>query len=360
MTAAEAGNATPALDAPAVKTLNCFIEKFSPVLDFALRFQVGYVVHCRPSLFEGRKTTVQTYLRVTPSGKAPVLLAAAYALAAIAPDTAAATKLASLKQDVGMSGAFSVGEGDYSVEVLVTDDRSRVCRKLWKMHVAADHSQRRVHLAIPPLTVEPFDRTSWEIQPSQKNTGLRLTILLDAAPIRPYESSLHAWDRSFLLESLYSLLRQVPFKSIRLVAFNLEQQREIYRRDSFDGAAFLPLSHALREMETASISVEALKSRNSPRFLSNLTNRELAEENPADAIIFLGPASPMDVEIGADWLTALKPSSPPFFYFKYLGRAFPDSLQRLMAAVNGKTFQFLSPPELDQAIQKMLAQLKQQ
>jgi hypothetical protein len=360
MTSAEAGNATTALDAPSAKSLNCFIETFSPVLDFALRFQAGYVIHCRLKVFEGQKVTVQTYLRITPSGKVPVLLSAAYGLPAIAPDMLPTTRIANLKQEVGMSGAFGVGEGDYSVELLATDDRGRVCRKSWKIHVAANHSQRRAHLAIPPLTVEPFDRTSWEIPPSQKSSALRLTILLDAAPIRPYESSLHARDRAFLLEALYSLLRQVPFKSVRLVAFNLEQQREIYRRDGFDGAAFLPLSHALHEMETATVSVQALKSRSSALFLSKLTDRELTEENPADAIIFLGPASRMDTEIGADWLTALKPSSPPFFYFKYFGAAFPDSLQRLMTAVNGKTFLFLSPPEFDQDIQKMLAQLKQQ
>jgi len=360
LTAAEAGSAISALDAPAAKSLDCFIEKFSPVLDFALRFQAGYVVHCRLSLFEGRKVTVRTYLRVTPAGKDPVLLSAAYGLPGIAPEMLATTNLKSLKQEVGMSGAFSLGEGDYSVEVLAMDDRSRSCRKRWKMHVAATHSERRAHLAIPPLTVEPFDRTSWDIPPSQKTSALRLTILLDAAPINPYASSLRAWDRAFLLESLYSLLRQVPFKSVSLVAFNLEQQREVYRRDSFDGAAFLPLSRALHEMETATISVQALNRRSSALFLSKLTDRELTEENPADAIIFLGPASRMDAEIGADWLTALKPNSPPFFYFKYLGGAFPDSLQRLMRAVNGRTYLFLSPPEFDQAIQKMLAQLKQQ
>ena len=63
---------------------------------------------------------------------------------------------------------------------------------------------------------------------------------------------------------------------------------------------------------------------------------------------------------GSDWLAALKPNSPPFFYFKYRGRAFPDSLQRLMTAVGGRTFQFLSPPEFDQAIRKLLGQLRQQ
>ena len=259
-----------------------------------------------------------------------------------------------------MSGAFSLGEGDYSVEALVTDDRNRTCYKHWKLRAAVDRSQRRVHLAVEPLTVQSFDRSSWDIHPVEGN-GLRLTVLLDAAPINRYQSSLRAWDRAFLLESLYSLLRQMPYKSVRLVVFNLEQQREIYRRDDFDGAAFVPLSHALREMETATVSVQALKGRNSPQFLIAVVNQELTADHPSDAVIFIGPNSRSDIEVGPS-LLAIKNTSPPFFYFEYdpLTTAYPDVIQHLAKAADGKIFQFHSPAELDQAIQKMLTQLKEQ
>jgi hypothetical protein len=360
---AEAAKIAPSFDAPAPNSLKCFIEQFRPTLDFALRFQAGYMVRCQLRVFEGRKVTVLTYLRVTPVGKTPVYLSATYNLPGLTPEILATTEIKNLKQEIGMSGAFSLGEGDYFVEVLVTDDRNRSCYKHWKMRVAADHSRRRVHLAVEPFTVQSFDRSSWDIHPVEKGAGIRLTVLLDAAPINPYQSRLRAWDRAFLLESVYSLLRQMPYKSVRLVAFNLDQQREIYRRDAFDGAAFLPLSHALREMETATVSVQALKSRNSPLFLSTLANQELAATDPSDAIIFLGPNTRIDTDIGADWMPAKKPGSPPFFYFQYFPwpeNTFPDSLQHLMKAVDGKTFQIHSPAELDQAIQKMLRQLKEQ
>lgn len=239
---AEALKIAPVFDSRAPNSLKCWIEPFHPALDFALRFQAGYVVHCQLREFEGKKTTVLTYLRVTPAGKSPEYLSATYNLPGITPEILAATPIKNLKQEIGMSGAFSLGEGDYSVEVLVTDDRDRSCRKHWKMRASVNHSQRRVHLAVEPLTVQSFDRSSWDIHSIEKGDGIRLTVLLDAAPTNRYQSSLRAWDRAFLLESLYSLLRQIPYKSVRLVAFNLDQQREIYRRDAFDGVAFLPLS----------------------------------------------------------------------------------------------------------------------
>jgi hypothetical protein len=360
---ADAPKVASAFDASAPNSLKCYIEKWNPFLDFALRFQAGYVVHCRLSVFEGKKVTVAIYLRVTPEGKPPALFATGYRLPAITPDMSMANTPNKLKQEIGLSGAFSVGEGHYSVEVLVMDDRHRSCRKHWKIKVSPDRSQRRVHLAIEPLTVQSFDRSSWEIPPPQREKGIRLTVLLDAAPINPYRSRLRAWDRSFLLECVYSLLRQMPYKSVRLIAFNLDQQREIFRRDEFDGAGFLALSHALQEIETATVSVQALKNRNSPAFLTALANQELAADDPSDAIIFLGPNARTDVSVSPELLTRKKSGGPPFFYFEYfpwVGSPFPDGIERLTRAAEGKTFRIHSPAELDQAIQKMLVQLKQE
>lgn len=362
LTPAEAEKINPAFDSASPRSLKCDIEKWETSLDFALRFQAGYLVHCQLGVFEGKATAVVTYLRVTPKGKAPMLFARAFHLPAIPPDMPLANTPKKLKQEIGLSGTFNVGEGNYSVEVLVMDDRNRACRKHWKLYVAASRSQRRVHLAMQPFTVQAFDRSAWKVPESQKRGGIALTILLDAAPINPYQSSLRAWDRVFLLECIYSLLRQMPYKSVRLVAFNLDQQREIFRRDPFDDAAFLALSRSLQEIETATISVQALNHRNTADFLTALANKELTANDASDAVIFLGPTSSINADARPE-LLARKSGSPPFFYFKYFpwaGSTLPDSIQYLTKALDGKTFQIHSPAELDQAIQKMLAQLKQE
>lgn len=361
LTSADAPKITAAFDAPTPNSLKCFIEKWNPFLDFALRFQAGYIAHCRLGLFEGKKVTIAIYLRVTPEGRPPALFASGYRVPAITPDMSVANTPNKLKQEIGMSGAFTVGEGRYSVDVLVMDDRGRSCRKHWKIHVAANRSQRRVHLTLEPLTVQTFDRRAWNVPPPQRG-GIRLTVLLDAAPTNPYQSRLRAWDRMFLLECIYSLLRQMPYASVRLVAFNLDQQREIFRRDPFDDAAFLALSRSLQEIETGTISVQALKNRNSPAFLTGLANQELTADVLSDAVILLGPNARSDAGIRHELLTR-KAGSPPFFYFDYIAwpsSSFPDAIQHLTKAVDGKIFQIHSPADLDQAIQKMLMQLKQE
>jgi hypothetical protein len=345
--------------------LKCWLERWSPSLGFDFRFVTGYAIGCRLSVFQGRQATLINYVRVTPEGGAPTLLAAAYRIPEMTPEMLrlAGGNLQKMKNEFAMSGAFCVGEGRYSVEVLVRDSQGRTFRKKWGLRVATRHSEREVQLAIKPLTVTAIDQSSWQTVSSQKRGNLRLTILLDAAPINPYQSHLHAWDRAFLLQCIYSLLRQTPHQSVRLVAFNLEQQRELFRADPFDGAAFLHLSQVLEDIETASISVEALKKRNSPLLLATLADEELKAADHSDAVIFLGPNSRMNLNISAGIFTEKRPLDPPFFYFEYFpwpGSDFPDVIERLTKAADGKTYQIHSPLELDQAIEKMLARLKQE
>jgi hypothetical protein len=354
----------PLFDKHSRDSIKCVISLWQPAIDFAFRFVIGYDVRCPLRLFEGKKATIINYLRVTPRERAPSLFGSAYHLPEIAPETLRSMggSLHKLKDEFGMSGAFYVGEGDYSIEVLVIDGSSRTCRRRWNVRARPRRSQRGMQLAIQPSTVAPLDRAAWQLTPPQARGGLRLTVLLDAAPINPYQSRLYAWDRIFLLECIYSLLRQTPYKSVRLVAFNLDQQREIFRNEGLDNTDFLSLSRALREMETASVSVQALKKRNSPEFLATLVNRELGEEG-SDAIVFIGPNSHLDVQMNSGLLTGKTPASPPVFYLEYypwVGAAFPDSIQRLVKTADGRTFQIHTPAELDQAIQKMLALLRQE
>ena len=365
LTADDANKITPALDSSEPNSLRCVIQEWKPNLDFSLRFVTGYSVRCPIGEFDGEKARVFVYLRITPAGKSPALFGSAFHLPEISAEMrkAAGKDVRKLKNQFEMSGVLCVGEGEYTIETLVVDDKNRSCRRRWRTRVVPKKDQREVRLAIDPLTVEPIDRSSWNIAPPAERGGLRLTIFIDAAPIYPYQPVLRAWDRAFLLECIYSVLRQTPYKSVRVVAFNLEQQKEIFHEEHFDATAFLSLAHALREIETASVSVQALKKRNSPEFLAALANKELSAPDRSDAVIFLGPHARMDVRVADGLLAARKPESPPFFYFEYfpfIGGDFPDAIQRLVKSADGRTFAIHSPAQFDQAIQKMLAQLKQE
>lgn len=361
---AESEKIAPAFESHSSNSLKCGIVSSTPELDFDFRFVTGYFVHCRLSLFEGRKSTVSIYLRVTPEGKSPIILSSSHQLPEIPEEMLRSVggDVRKLKTEVGLGGGFWLGAGEYSAEILVSDDRDRTCHKRWRLRARQKRSERGVQLSIQPLTVEAINQRSWDTTASREKGRLRLTILLDAAPISPHQSRLRAWDRAFLLECLYSLLRQTPHSSVRLIAFNLEQQREVFRVDQFDTAAFLSLARALEDIDTASISVQALKQRNSPQLIADLANHELADPEPPDVVIFLGANIPVDIDVGPGLLTAKNSDSPPLFYFEYYPwpvTPFPDVIQRLTKVANGKTFLIHDPAQLDQAIQKMLAQLKQ-
>ena len=210
LTSTAAQKVAAQFDAPAENSLKCSVYKRKPELDFAFRFEIGYMISCGLGFFRGVKTNVVAYVRVTPRDKTPVIFAEDYHLPQITRGMTGGVAPEKLKQALTMSGAIGVGEGDYRIEILVIDSRDRSCRKRWDVRVARHRSQRDVHLEIAPLTAEPLARATTWVGPEARGHGLHLTVLLDAAPISPYSSTLHAWDRAFLLESLYSLLRQIP------------------------------------------------------------------------------------------------------------------------------------------------------
>lgn len=357
-----ASKAAAVFDDPAPNSLKCWVERWDPALDFAFRFIGGYLAHCRVGQFEGKRTTLGSYLRVTPEGGQPATFGFAHIVPELPPDMSwAAGNLAKLENEIELSGAVGLGEGRYFVELLITDGQTRSFRKHWKLRVSRNHSQQGVALAINPRTVESVDERSWQTVSSSRDGTLRLTILLDAAPMNWYQSNLRAWDRAFLIESVYSLVRQTPHKTLHLVAFNLDQQRELFRSDQFDSAAFQALSRALDQVELSSVSVNVLKKRDSPEFLLALANQELAADR-SDVIIFAGPNTRIDTEMTAGALSGKQKDGPAIFYFEYFpweGSLFPDSIDWLVRAAGGRVFQIHTPSELDHSIDKMLVQLKQ-
>jgi hypothetical protein len=360
----DAKNILPLFDAPSPNSLKCWLERWSPTLDFAFRFVTGYVTYCRLSQFEGKNTALVTYARVTPQGKTPKLFGMTQRVPAITAEVMQSIggDLEKLRNDIGISGGFALGEGTYRIELLLKDNQNRTYRRKWQLRVAARRSERGVALAMAPLTVQSIEQVSWQTAFSERQSNLRLTIFLDASPVNPHQSSLRAWDRAFLLEIVSSVLRQTPHKIVHLVAFSLEQQRELFRSDDFDSAAFRDLSRVLKEVELSNISVKALKGRESPQFLVALADQELASGR-CDAIIFLGANARMDTEVSEGALTRETPTSPPMFYFEYfpwVGSDFPDSIDWLVKSTGGKVFVIHSPAQFDDSIDKMLLRLKQE
>ncbi|MBV9082845.1 MAG: hypothetical protein JOZ62_09230, partial [Acidobacteriaceae bacterium] len=228
-------------------SLPCRVEPVHPFLDFAFRFEAGYYIACPLNVFEGKQSRVAIFLRLSPENGRSLILGETYSVPAV--PASSRERLSKIKAELRTSGAFALGEGKYTAELLLADDRGRVFRKRWKITAELKRGEHSVSLNVPPQTVEAVTPASLEASRPQRDDGLRLTILLDAAPINPSATKLHAWDRTFLIQTVASLLRELPCSSVRLIAFNLDQQRELFREDDFDAAGIRRLAQALQQVE---------------------------------------------------------------------------------------------------------------
>jgi hypothetical protein len=335
-------------------SLKCDVRPWAPFLDFSFRYQTGLALTVSLGQFALGEEPV-TYLRVTPQGGSPVILRAALELPSVLHDQSVTVEPEDLRRiHFTTSGAFNIGEGRYSVEFLLRNRQGRSCYKRWNVKTGK-YSDKSVRVALSPRSVVPVAAESWDGRLDAN--GVRLSVLLDAAPIHRYAAQLYAWDRALLLQALASLLKQLPCQSVQLVAFNFEQQREVFRQEKFDSEGFARLDTALQHLELASLPYQALLSGNESKFLLRLAQEQTSAKDPSDAVVFLGPLGTVDEN---PVMQLREGGSPRFFYFEFhgVGTHFPDSIEHLTKELHGSVFHISSPSDLSSAIQKTVAQLR--
>jgi len=335
--------------------LKCTIDREKTSLDFTFHFDTGFVITCPFQEFGGRKTRVTIYLRVTPVGGTPVLLKTfgVFRGLSIKPSQVYPGKG---KAYFVVRGGFSVGEGRYRVEVLMLDPRGRTRRRAWWIKVP-HHSQKSIPMVLAPNQVSSLRIPTWR---GPQPGGLHLAVLLSAGAFNPRATRLGTGYQMMLLQILSTLLQQTPCSSVRLVAFNLDQERVIYHTDSFEPSGFAELQEAFNGLNLGVVSVDTLKKRNNwAEMLATLTNRQLTAQPPPDAVIILGRSYRWMKKLPREMLMFHYQGMPRFYYFENgPENLFPDSLGFLTKSLGGKIYRISTPHDLGTAIQKMLAQLR--
>ena len=331
--------------------LKCVVHHWGPILGLNLSYRMGFSILSNVRQFAvGDEGFV--FLRVTPQGGAPVLLGQNFKIPPLPRGLAVRV---TAKPDVNMIGAFAVGPGRYDVELLMIDRRGRSFYKPWKLKTSS-YSKQAVASALGPLTVKPLAADNWngKLDPE----GVRLTVLLDATATSVAAAKLRN-EAFLLLQLLASLLRQVPCQSVRIVAFNLDQQREVFRQENFDAAGFAKLSAALRQAQFSTVSYQALQRGSWSKFLLRITEEEISANNSADAVVFIGASTHFTEKLPKELRESIAPGPAHFFYFEYYGYRvpLPDAIDYLTRNLKGTVFRINSAEEFGKAIQKMLAQL---
>src|ERR1051325_641888 len=252
------------------QTLHCSVEHFNPFLDFTFRYEAGLLVSVRPETFTPG-SPFGVLLRVTPQDGMPSFFMEQFNVPPIPAIMAKKLSARELKKlQLQMSVGFAVGDGRYAVDILLMDTKDRTCHAHWNLKTPKhDHP-----LALPPNKVTTIVADAWDGK--LQNNGVRLTVLLHTAPMNPYSPRLRAWDRGFLLQSLTTLLKQFPSQSVRVIAFNLDQQQELFHEDNFNGDGFERLTNKLQKLEFGTVSYRVLQRDSWRQWLVHFSNEQIS------------------------------------------------------------------------------------
>jgi hypothetical protein len=279
--------------AGALQPLRCDIHPVQPSLNFQFRFGTGYVISMPLNQYRGSGHRLQVLARVTPDGREAAYLSQTAKLPDV-PDT---------KLDGEFRGGFVVGEGEYDVALLVQDEAGRGCQSKWHIRAKRNGAERELRQMTPAGAVQEL---SDEMPATEGNSADfrigRLTVLLHAAPLTPGHSTLDSTDVERLAGSLQSLLEQMSPQSVRVVVFNLEQGREMLRKESVTSAELPEIAEALNGAQMSKVDYQTLKNpTRSVDLIRQLLQKELQATVPPDAVIVLGPAAPLPTPVPAQW-----------------------------------------------------------
>jgi hypothetical protein len=347
--------------APTDGPLRCDVTPIKPQLNYSFRFQAGYTVSVPMSQYQGSGHSLAILLAITPdSSRQPVYLGNRLKLPEV-PKT---------KAEMSLGGAYLLGEGGYAIKWVMSDETGRVCRKSWHVDVKLGHSEHDVQLTIPAGAVSDLSGRGLRRArpPADDVAPLRLTVLMHAAPMSPRRTHMRPNDTMTLVSSLSSLLEHVPTTSVRLVVFNLDQQKELYRRDGFTLRSLNQVFSSVNDIELGLVDVQVLSNRRGHLdLITDMVNQELRSQPPSDAVVFLGPMARFEDKVPRQAFEKTVSALPRFFYFQVRpffrgGRGMPpgpaasvlpDSINSAISRLNGKVVVIHSPGDLAKAISRL-------
>jgi hypothetical protein len=249
--------------------LPCAVEVLQPALNFASRFQAGYVVRAPMNAYPGGGHNWNVVFSVTSregSGK-PVLFADSIDL----PDDASSDAIEEVH------GLFLLGEGYYHVKWSVLDDLGRVSRKEWDVEAKATGKEK---ITMPSSTAGDLAWRSTAEVPASAYPQ-RVTLLVNVSRTAGYP-----WTT--LLAVLEPLVARLSTASVRLVVFDLLKQRELFREDGFALNGMNRLVHATNWLTGPVDSGPFEHQAGVWDLLANLVNGEIQSPEPAHAVVFIG------------------------------------------------------------------------
>ena len=297
------------------KDLPCTVTSVKPLLGFDLRFHSGYEIAVPLRELAGSGQTLTVVFSVTSSSVKdnPRYFSQRFTVPELPDDAGGKTLL---------EGGFDIGEGNYHVRWLMRDHMERVCSSNWDISATLNGKDQEIKMTITSNDVEASDPEFFSPEPPvarvRDGDPLKVKILINYAPQESAASAMTPVDASALISILRTIAREPRIMKFSIVAFNLNEQRVVYRGNDLDEINFPDLGRQLRSVKLGTVDYKHLADPHSPTdFLTRLVQDELAG-NPGDAVIFAGPKAFLDDPFTPDSLKDIDTIGYPVFYMNYM------------------------------------------
>ena len=329
------------------KDLDCRVEPVKPSLGFDLRFHSGYEVTVPLRELSGMENTLTMIFRVTPDldKEHPRYFSQHISVPKIEDEA---------KGEAYLQGNFDLGEGTYHVDWLMRDRSERLCTSYWNTIAALSPKDHEVALSLAANIVEPSEREPFKEEPpvirDEKSAPLTIKVMVNFAPQRSLSPTLQPIDTNALVSILRNISREPRICKFSIVAFNMQEQRVLYRQDESEQINFPALGDSLNSLNLGTVNLKTLEQKHGDTgFLSKLIAEEMTNSHP-DAMIFAGPKVMLEEGVAADSLKQMENIEFPIFYMNYnlypLTNPWRDAIGSAVKHLRGVEYTISRPRDL--------------
>jgi hypothetical protein len=341
--------------------LPCLVDPVKPLLGFDLRFHAGYEIRVPLKELAGPENLLTVVFRVTPEkeGESPVYFQQRIYVPPIEEDA---------KGDAFLQGSFDLGEGRYKVDWLMRDRQERVCSQYWDAEAKLPEKDSQLALTLAANRIEVSEKESFPEEPpverAEVESPLDVKVMVNFAPQNALSAALRPVDTAALVSILRQFQREPRIHRFSVVAFNLQQQKVLYRQESAANIDIPAIGKALESLQLGTVDMAALQQKHSEtEFLSNLIRTELAIESPPDALVFAGPKAMLERNVPAEELKAVGLIEYPVFYMNYnlnpQNNPWRDSIGNAVRILKGIEYTISRPKDLWNAVTEIVSKVVQ-
>jgi hypothetical protein len=344
------------------KDLECLVTPEKARLGFDLRFHSGYAVTVPLRELEGPGDLLTILFRVTPIRRAAGVAAEPVYFS----QQIRVPEIRDARGDTTLNGAFDLGEGSYHLDWMMHDYAGRICSSFWDVDAALAQKDRQVTVALPPQAIRSAEDEQFQPEPPVTRSSeapLNVKVLINFAPERPDSTALDPVDRAALVSILRTISRNSKIGRFALVAFNIQEQRILYRQDSSDHIDFPEMGKALKSLNLGTIDLHRLERKNGEaEFLASLIKSETSSEaTKPDGLIFVGPKAFLESGVPQDDLKQVGELDYPVFYMNYaldpVLTPWKDAISRTVKFFKGREYTISGPRELWNAVSEAVARM---